>query len=101
MLERLSGLARTNMSDLITWHVVHSTNDDGEEVEQSLWSVKESAMMDPVKMASISEVTAGKDGLKIKQHSPIQAMKMIADMSGYNQPSEVTITHKKAEDSEW
>ena len=89
------------MSDLISWHVTHSTNDEGEEVEQSLWAVKESAMMDPIKMASISEVTAGKDGLKIKQHSPIQAMKMIADMNGYNQPAEVTITHKKAEDSEW
>lgn len=101
MLERLSGLARTNMSDLITWHVEHSTDDDGNQKEQSIWSIKESAMQDPIAMASISEVTAGKDGFKIKQHSPLQAMKMIADMQGYNKPTEMTVTHKKADDNEW
>lgn len=86
MLERLSGLARTNMSDLITWHVELSTDDEGQPKEQALWAVKESALQDPIAMASISEVTAGKDGFKIKQHSPLQAMKMIADMQGYNAP---------------
>lgn len=92
MLERLSGLARTNMSDLITWHVVHSTNDDGEEVEQSLWTVKESAMVDPIKVASISEVTAGRGGLKIKQHSPLAAMKQLAELAGYEAPKKTELS---------
>ena len=71
MLERLSGLARANMSDLITWHVELSTDDEGKSKEQALWAFKESAMQDPIAMASISEVTAGKEGFKIKQHSPL------------------------------
>lgn len=86
MLERLSGLARTNMSDLIEWRTGMVTGDDGEQVEQSMWAIKESAQLDPLKAASIAEVTAGKDGLKIKQHSPLTAMKMISDMQGFNAP---------------
>lgn len=95
MLERLSNLSRIDMSDLITWHVVRSTNDEGEEVEQSLWSIKESAMIDPYAMASIAEVTAGKEGFKIKQHSPLAAMKQLADMEGYNAPKEIKVSAKE------
>lgn len=94
MLERLSNLARVNMSDLITWHTANSTNDDGDLVEQTLWSIKESAEQDPYAMASIAEVTAGKEGFKIKQHSPLAAMKQLADLEGYNKP---TKTEVKAE----
>ena len=43
-------------------------------------------MQNPLQAASISEVTAGKDGIKIKQHSPLQAMKMLSDMQGFNAP---------------
>ncbi len=84
MLERLSNLARVNMSDLISWHTVQSEDDDGNTIEQSIWSIKESAQMDPYVMASIAELTAGKEGFKIKQHSPLAAMKQLADMAGYN-----------------
>ena len=38
LLERLSGLARANMSDLITWHVELSTDDEGQSKEQALWT---------------------------------------------------------------
>ena len=40
-------------------------------------------------MASIAEVTAGKDGIKIKQHSPLTAMKQLADIEGYNKPQKI------------
>ncbi len=93
MLERLSNLSRVNMSDLITWHTttIEKPNRDGEleEVEQSIWSIKESAEQDPYAMASIAEVTAGKDGFKIKQHSPLAAMKQLAEMAGYNAATKV------------
>lgn len=97
MLVRLSGLARTNMSDLIEWRTELSTDDEGQPVEQSLWSIKESAVLDPVKAASIAEVTAGKEGFKIKQHSPLAAMKQLAEMEGYNKPVEINnnVTVKK------
>jgi len=91
MLERLSNLSRVNMSDLIEWRTGRSTNAEGEEVEQTLWSIKESAEQDPYAMASIAEVTAGKDGFKIKQHSPLAAMKQLADLAGYNAAKQVEV----------
>lgn len=92
MLERLSGLARTNMADLIEWDSQAVTGDDGEQMVQSMWQIKSSALQDPLKAASISEVTAGKEGFKIKQHSPLQAMKMLADMMGLNAPVKTEMT---------
>lgn len=92
MMERLSNLARVNMSDLITWHTTRSTNNDGEPVEQTLWAIKESAEQDPYAMASIAEVTAGKEGFKIKQHSPLAAMKQLAEMAGYNAKQQVELS---------
>ena len=83
MLERLSSIARTNMSDLIEWRTTLSEDADGQEVEQSCWAIKESSMLNENQMASIAEVTAGRDGFKIKQHSPLSAMRQIADMEGY------------------
>lgn len=92
MLERLSNLARVNMSDLITWNTVHSTDDEGNAIEQATWTIKPSAEQDPYAMASIAEVTAGKDGFKIKQHSPLAAMKQLADMAGYNAKQQVELS---------
>ena len=85
MLERLSNLARVSMVDLVEFDSQEVMSDDG-PIIQSQWRIKDSAMQSKEAMASISEVSAGKDGLKIKQHSPLQAMKMISDMEGYNAP---------------
>ncbi|AUR82916.1 terminase small subunit [Vibrio phage 1.029.O._10N.261.55.A7] len=92
MMERLSNLSRVNMSDLISWHITRSTSDDGEEVEQTLWSIKESAEQDPYAMASIAEVTAGKEGFKVKQHSPLAAMAQLAKLAGYDAPQQIEST---------
>ena len=95
MLERLSNLARVHMSDLVTWHISKMEDAEGNPVEQSLWSVKESALMDDNKMASISELTAGREGFKVKQHSPLAAMKQIAEIEGYNAPTQIETTSKE------
>jgi len=89
MLERLSNLSRVNMSDLIDWGTVPGTDGEGNPTEQSIWAIKESAQQDPNAMASIAEVTAGKEGIKIKQHSPLAAMKQLADIEGYNKPQKI------------
>ena len=109
MIERLSGLARTNMSDLITWGlqgdtVANETNEDGDELDpedmpenqegQSVWVIKPSALQDPNKVASIAEVSAGKDGIKIKQHSPLAAMKQLAELAGYEAPKQIEVSSK-------
>lgn len=94
MLERLSNLGRTNMSDLVEWRTTPCENAEGEEIEQSAWAIKESAMLNPHQMASIAEVIAGRDGFKIKQHSPLVAMKQLADIEGYNAPTKQEVTGK-------
>lgn len=95
MLERLSALARTSMADLIEWRTELHTGDEGEQIEQSLWAVRESAYLDETKAASIAEVTAGKDGFKIKQHSPLTAMKQLAELAGYEAPKQVEVIAKE------
>lgn len=95
MLERLSGLARTNMSDLIEWRTELSLGDEGEQIEQSIWAIKESAYLDDNKAASIAELTAGKDGFKIKQHSPLTAMKQLAELAGYEAPKQIEVSQKE------
>ena len=110
MIERLSGLARTNMSDLITWGLEGDTeivdiNEKGEELDpedipesqapQSVWVIKPSALQDPNKVASIAEVSAGKEGFKIKQHSPLAAMKQLAELAGYEAPKQIEVVAKE------
>lgn len=84
MMERLTSLSRVSINDLIDWGVYSTTDADGNEVKQSVWTVKESASQDDVAMASIAELSASKDGIKIKQHSPLAAMKQLSELAGYN-----------------
>ena len=83
MMERLSNLSRANMADLIVFQSGQIDEDTG-EMSQTFWRIKDSAEMNRDLMASIAEVTAGKEGIKIKQHSPLMAMKQLADLAGYN-----------------
>lgn len=105
MMERLSQFSRINMNDLVEWAEIDAEidaeNQDGEPIKQSVWMIKPSAMQDPDKMAAISELNASKDGIKIKTHSPLSAMRQLADLAGYNKPTEIELTHKKADDLEW
>src|SRR5690606_12847922 len=56
---------------------------DGEPVIQTTWRIKDSVLQDPQKLAAISELTASKDGIKIKTHSPLQAIQQLAKMQGW------------------
>jgi phage terminase small subunit len=96
MLERLTTFARGNMSDLVEFGEYEIGEEDGQPIIQATWKIKGSAKQDENQMVTISELTAGRDGIKIKQHSPLQAMKQIADMEGFNAPKELNIN--KAEE---
>lgn len=94
MMERLSSLARINMNDLVEWADVASVGDEGELIQQSVWKIKDSAHQDPLAMASIAELAATKEGFKVKQHSPLAAMKQLSDLLGYNEASKVDHSSK-------
>lgn len=85
-MEKLSALARTDLKDLVEFgeYELGSDPETGEPIIQSSWRIKPSALQDPVKLAAISELTASKDGIKIKTHSPLAAIKQLTDMQGWN-----------------
>lgn len=85
-LEKLSALARTDLKDLVEFgeYELGSDEETGDPVIQSSWRIKPSVLQDPAKMAAISELTAGKEGIKIKTHSPLAAIKQLSDMQGWN-----------------
>lgn len=87
-LERLSSFARTDLKDLVEFGNYELGEDDnGKPIVQASWSIKDSALQDPEKMAAISELTAGKEGIKIKTHSPINAIQQLAKMQGWESAS--------------
>lgn len=83
-LERLSGFARIDLADLIEFaeHEV-GVDENGQSIIQTAWRIKDSAMQDPKKLAAIAELSAGRDGIKIKTHSPLQAIQQLAKMQGW------------------
>lgn len=95
MMERLSNIGRVSINDLVEWGSYTVTDDNGEKAKQSVWAVKESAMQNPEAMATISELSAGKDGIKIKQHSPLAAMKQLAELAGYEAPKQIEVANKE------
>ncbi len=85
-LEKLSALARTDLKDLVEFgeYELGSDPESGDPIIQSSWRIKPSALQDPVQMAAIAELTASKEGIKIKTHSPLAAIKQLSDMQGWN-----------------
>lgn len=83
-LERLSAFARANLADLIEFGEYEvGSDEDGKPIIQAAWKIRDAALIDPIKMAAISELTAGRDGIKIKTHSPLHAIQQLAKMQGW------------------
>jgi len=84
-LERLSTFARTDLSDLVEFGAYElGQDDDGKPIVQAAWKIRDSALQDPKKLAAISELSAGRDGIKIKTHSPLQAIQQLAKLQGWD-----------------
>ncbi|WXL23926.1 terminase small subunit [Ectopseudomonas mendocina] len=82
-LERLSLFARTDLSDLVEFGTYEIGEQDGQPVIQASWKIKDSALQDPKKLSAIAELSATKDGIKIKTHSPLQAIQQLAKLQGW------------------
>ena len=84
-LERLSTFARTDLSDLVEFGSYElGQDDDGKPIVQAAWKIRDSVLQDPKKLAAISELSAGRDGIKIKTHSPLQAIQQLAKLQGWD-----------------
>lgn len=94
-LERLSRFARTDLAELVEFGAHELGEDDsGQPVIQSTWRIKDSVLQDPEKLAAIAELTAGRDGIKIKTHSPLHAIQQLAKMQGWESATKHEITGK-------
>lgn len=89
-LRMLTRVARTSISDIVAF----GTYEVSPGVKQTTWQILDSAYQDPAKLAAISELTATKDGPKIRLHSALQAAKQIAEMQRWVAPE----TEKTAQD---
>lgn len=84
-LERLSILARVTVKDVAIFRkAVVGEDEGGEPVQQSVWEIKDSGDIGDEQAAAISEISAGRDGIKFKLHSSAAAIKQLADMEGWN-----------------
>ena len=94
-MEKLSVLARTDLKDLVDFgsYELGTDEESGNPIIQASWKIKPSALQDPKQMAAISELTASKDGIKIKTHSPLAAIKQLADMQGWNAAQKMDLNH--------
>lgn len=99
MLELLTQMARTPLSDLVEWarYPIASDMMTGEVTEwQTGWRIKPSVEQDPAKMGMISELSSGKDGIKIKTHSRKDAMALLAKLRGFEAPAKIDATVRTA-----
>lgn len=95
MIERLSTMARVKVDDVLNISNRILYDSEGEEVAQGAWSLKNVEGMTNDAAIAISELTAGKDGLKVKLHNQIAAMKQLSELLGYNKPQEISVTVTK------
>lgn len=88
MLEELSQLSRTNVTDIIEfgYRPVEAIDEEtGEKTVQmqSYWTMRPSNQIAPEHLKAIEEVTSSKEGLKFKKVSRLAAMNQLADLAGY------------------
>ena len=93
-LERLTNFARTDLKDLVEFGEYEIGQDEfGNPVVQAAWKIKDSVLQDPAKMAVISELTAGKEGIKVKTHSPLVAIQQLSKMQGWDSAQKVDLSN--------
>lgn len=96
MIERLTKMARTEITDVVK--IVNSDDqlmnmETGEVVEgQSFWSLRSPEEMQNGGVSAISELTATSQGLKIKLHDQRAAMKQLAELQGFDAPRKTELT---------
>jgi len=88
---RLTDLARTEVRDIVDFV-------DAPETEQTMWRIKPDGEMGGAGHAAISEIVAGRDGIKFKIHDQRAAMKQLAQLYGYEQPQRIEVEQVKSLD---
>lgn len=92
-LKRLSKMGRASIADIAEFsNSIVGEDEDGNPVYQAVWSFKDSSLQDPDAMSAVSELTSGKDGIKLKMHDPKAAIKQLAELQGWEAPKKTELT---------
>lgn len=89
-MARLSDIARTSAPDLVEVVTKRGVGRSRKTTQQVL--LREEALSDPAKRAAIAELTQVKDGIRIKTHSPVQAIQQLARMQGWEAAQKFDLT---------
>lgn len=94
MRRRLTAIARTDINDLVELGRYEAGEDrEGNPVYQTAWTFREEARRDPMRMSAVAELTLDRAGNpKVKLHSPLVAMKQLADLDGLEAPKRTELT---------
>ncbi|CDH07537.1 putative phage terminase, small subunit [Xenorhabdus bovienii str. oregonense] len=94
-LERLSTMGRVSLHDIAEFRNSQIGEDDeGQPVFQAAWQFKDSALQNPAALSAISELTTGKDGIKLKLHDPKAAIRQLSELMGWDAPKKTELTGK-------
>ncbi|WP_072032504.1 MULTISPECIES: terminase small subunit [Xenorhabdus] len=92
-LERLSAMGRVSLHDIAEFRNSQIGEDDeGRPVFQATWQFKDSALQNPAALSAISELTTGKDGIKLKLHDPKAAIKQLSELMGWESAKKVDLS---------
>lgn len=92
-LRRLTAMGRAKITDLVEFSERDmGIDENGNEVVQAVWSFKDSVKQNPGLLDAIAELTAGKDGIKLKLHDARGAIKQLGDMEGWEAPKKTELS---------
>lgn len=96
-LKTLSLIGRTHLKDIVKFRtaIIGKDLETGADLNQTAWEINADLQeTDSDKLIIISELEVGKNGPKIKTHSPVAAIKQLAEMQGWNAATKHEITGK-------
>lgn len=96
-LERLSTVARTNITDVVEFSTemiegVDKITGEPTLIEQTVWRVKESAELNELASATIKSVTMTKFGPKVEMYDRLTAIGQLSKMQGWDSASKIDHT---------
>lgn len=92
-LARLSTLGRANLGEMVEFkNAIVGYDENDRPIYQAVWSFKDSDKLTPEQLATIAELGSSKEGMRIKQHDPMTAIRRLSEMQGWNSAKKLDLT---------
>lgn len=87
-MQRLTDMSNVTIRDIANFREIDVIDAEGNTQKQAIWSLKGDDEISDAAASIISEVSAGRDGLKFKTHSQLNALKQLGEMRGWEAPKQ-------------